>query len=262
LPENKGSLPLKHAMTPPGAMLLVFTWVAALAVPVVVPTGVGAATPVRTVSPPPARLIPDTDPLMLYGKEIIYDVYRKNRKVGEHKMTFARDAIGDLRVDALFHLQIDVLFFKGAYTFDYSAAEIWRDKQMVSMAAIANDNGKVSKTSAILDKGVFKITGPKQTVYASSWVFPTNHWNRGQVESRVVLNTLNGRLADVEIIHDGFEMVEVAGRMLEAERFTYTGDVHDTDCWYDRAGRWVKMRFKAKDDSIVEYICRQCGLGA
>jgi len=248
---------MKQSVTPLRALLCVLAGVVALASPAVY----GAAE-VRTVNPPPPHLIPDTDPLALYGSEIVYDVYRKNKKVGEHRMSFAHDSVGDLKVDALFHLQIDILFFKGAYTFDYSSAEIWRGKQMLSMAAITNDDGKVSKTTALLDKGVFKITGPAGVIQASSWVFPTNHWNRGQVESTVLLNTLNGKLADVKVVNKGFETIEAGAGTLEAERFAYTGDLHDTDCWYDKAGRWVKMRFKAKDGSFIEYICRTCGPGA
>ena len=28
--------------------------------------------------------------------------------------------------------------------------------------------------------------------------------------------------------------------------------------WYDEEGRWVKLRCRAKDGSMIDYICRQC----
>ena len=213
---------------------------------------------VRAVSPAP--VMPDVDPLTLCGSEAIYDVYRKGKKIGEHHVTFERNAIGDINVKVRINLQVSVLFIKRAYTFDYNSEEIWRDQQVVSMAAFTNDNGKVTNTSAMLQDGVFKITGSRSNIVANSWVVPTNHWNRGQVEASVLLNTLNSRLAEVKVENKGFENVVVAGGTVAAERFLYTGDLRDIDSWYDRSGRWVKMRFKAKDGSYIEYVCRKCGV--
>ncbi len=204
----------------------------------------------------------DADPLKLYGDEAIYDVFRKGKKIGEHHVMFSRSAAGDFNVKATLNLQVSVLFIKRAYTFDYSSEEIWRDKRVVSMAAYTNDNGKVTTTAAVLEGSDFKITGSRSNILANSWVVPTNHWNRGQVEATVLLNTLNNRLAEVKIQHKGVEKIETANGAVEADHFIYTGDLHDIDTWYDKPGRWVKMRFKAKDGSLIEYVCRKCGVSA
>jgi hypothetical protein len=214
-----------------------------------------------TVKEVPRSPEPYIDPVKLYGGAVTFDVFRKGDKVGEHHLTFVRDARGDLNVKADFHLAITVLFIK-AYTFEYSAHEIWRGKQLVALAAVSDDDGKVTKTSARLEDGVFKITGPKGNILTSSWIYPTNHWNRGQADSAVVLNTLTGAVASVKIENRGRERVETGQGTVEADHFVYTGDLHDVDSWYDSAGRWVKMRFKAKDGSYIDYICRQCGTRA
>jgi hypothetical protein len=216
-----------------------------------------APPPVQTVSAPHPDKIPEVDPIALYGNEILFDVFRKGKKVGEQWMYFSRNPAGDLSVQVRFHLGVDVLFFR-AYTYDYESSEIWRDNKVIALAARVDDNGKVSSTSARIEDGVFKIEGPKGPIFASSWVFPSNHWHRGQVESSVILNTLTGALAHVDIQRRGIEKVPMGEGATDAEKFTYTGDLHDTDVWYDVAGRWVKMAFKAKDKSIVEFICRKC----
>jgi len=217
-----------------------------------------AAVTLRTVAPPPEERI-TADPLALYGNEAIYDIYRRGEKIGQHTVAFSRDAGGDLIVQAKMNLRVNLLIL--TYTFDYSSMEIWRGKQVVSMAAITNDNGKITKTMARLEDGVFKIEG-RANVEASTWVFPTNHWNRGQVENEVLLNPLNSRVVDVNITNRGFGPVQVGDATIEAEHFAYTGELRDIDSWYDRAGRWVKMRFKAKDGSHIEYICRTCQIDA
>ena len=44
---------------------------------------------------------------------------------------------------------------------------------------------------------------------------------------------------------------------IPATRFAYSGDLQN-EVWYDDAGRWVKMRFKGRDGSTIEYVCRRC----
>ncbi len=226
-----------------------------------------AAAETPSASPPavesigaPPTAVAAVNPITLYGPDMAFDVLRNGKKVGDQTMTFARDGVGDLHVKVQFHIEIDILFIKGAYTFDYSAAEIWRDNQMISMAAQVNDNGKAVKTMARLEGGVFKIEGSQGTTFTDHWLFPTNHWHHGQVDATSLLNTLTGKVVRVTIARKGIDNVETAQGSVEAEHFTYNGDLHDIDVWYDIAGRWVKMSFKAKDGSVIEYICRKCGL--
>jgi len=42
-----------------------------------------------------------------------------------------------------------------------------------------------------------------------------------------------------------------------ATHYVYSGEL-DTEVWYDDEGRWVKMRFKGRDGSTIEYVCRRC----
>ena len=44
---------------------------------------------------------------------------------------------------------------------------------------------------------------------------------------------------------------------MPATRYAYTGDL-DNEVWYDDVGRWVKMRFKGRDGSTIDYVCRRC----
>ena len=44
---------------------------------------------------------------------------------------------------------------------------------------------------------------------------------------------------------------------MAATRYAYSGDLK-ADVWYDDAGRWVKLRFRGRDGSVIEYVCRRC----
>ncbi|MCB2108268.1 MAG: hypothetical protein KDE14_11235 [Rhodobacteraceae bacterium] len=211
--------------------------------------------PVQQVAPPAAEQFRDIDPIALYGGDIVFDVYRKKSRIGEHRVSFQRD--GDrLTVSVKFNLAVKILFIR-AYKFEYEATEIWERGNLIAATSRTDDNGKVSNVRARSEGGVFVIDGPRGQEIASSWVFPSNHWNRGQVASTTLLNTITGRLAHVALIRNGIDRVETAQGPVNAEHFTYTGDLRDTDVWYDQAGRWVKMVFKT-GGSVIEYRCRQC----
>jgi hypothetical protein len=213
---------------------------------------------VQSINAPEAEKIPKVDPIALYGGDVVFDVYRKGTKIGEHRTRFQRTG-DDLTVTSQMDLNVDVLFFT-AYSFKYDSTEVWRDDKPVAVAVTVDDNGKIAKTTARLEDGLFKVDGPRGSFIASDWVFPTNHWHRGQAMTGTILNTLNGRLAKVELAHNGIDRVETAQGSVDAEHLTYTGQLKDVDVWYDADNRWVKMTFKAKDGSLIEYRCHSCGL--
>ncbi|MBL8630443.1 MAG: hypothetical protein JNM81_12475 [Rhodospirillaceae bacterium] len=218
----------------------------------------GMMLEVQSIQPLDAEQIPKVDPLALYGDEAVFDVYRKGSKIGTHRTNFTR-AGNQLTVTSQMELKVDVLFFT-AYSFKYDSTEVWRDDKLAAVAVTVDDNGKIVKTTARLEDDLFKIDGPRGSFLASAWVFPTNHWHRGQAISGTVLNTLNGRLAKIEVVHKGLERVQTKQGTIDAEHLQYTGQLRDVDVWYDAANRWVKMTFKARDGSLIEYRCNQCGL--
>ena len=237
-------------------MLALFLAFAAVAAAVAAESPSGA---VQQISPPLEGNVPDIDPIALYGGDIIFDIYRKKSRVGEQRMSFRRD--GDrLLVTAHFHLAVKVLFIE-AYSFDYEASEIWRDGKLIGLSATVDDDGKGANTTARVDGDLFRIEGPSGAILTSSWVFPSNHWHRGQVSAKTIINTLTGKLAQINVLSRGIDRIDTGGGPVDAEHFEYTGDLHDTEVWYDREGRWVKMTFKAGDGSRIEYRCRQCGTG-
>ena len=56
----------------------------------------------------------------------------------------------------------------------------------------------------------------------------------------------------------GEEIVRTDQTIIPSRKYVYNGDIEAT-VWYDQAGRWVKMKFSAKDGSTIEYDCVECG---
>lgn len=192
----------------------------------------------------------------LYGEDVVFDVYRNDNRIGSHTVSFAGKD-DHLVVTANLRLRVNVLFFT-AYRLDYWAHEEWRDGRLLALKAETNDNGKQRRVEARNTDAGFLIESAGRVTELDSWIFPTNHWNRAQVQTDRILNSITGRPADV-VVHDrGLESVATAHGDIQARRFEYTGDLRDTHVWYDRRGRWVKMSFKAKDGSWIEYRCARC----
>ncbi len=198
------------------------------------------------------------NPLDLYGNEIRFDVNRDGRTVGSHTVTF-REQGDQLFVETQFDIRVSVLFVT-AFRYSYTATEVWQDGCLQSVRAVTDDDGKRSTVQAAASASALQGEGPRGRIDAPTGLYPTSHWNAGVLQSDRVLNTITGAIDQVNILDLGRDMVRVNDRTAPAQRYRYTGDLN-VDVWYDDDGRWVKMRFAAKDGSIIEYVCRSCQNG-
>ena len=196
------------------------------------------------------------DPQILYGSGIDFDVYRRGDKVGFHSVQFVRTE-EHFAVTSSFQLQIDILFFT-VYRYAYLSESRWRNGRLLHLKADVNDNGTTLSIEATHESsGGMKIMSPDGNLTVDTHLFPTDHWNAEVLGETSVLNTLTGRLNNVRIVPKERTVVSTELGDVAATRYAYTGDL-DTEVWYDDAGRWVKMRFKGRDNSIIEYVCRRC----
>jgi len=195
------------------------------------------------------------DPTALYGAGIDFDVYRGGKKVGYHKVRFDGDG-KDLLVLSEFHLKIRVLFLT-AFEYLYQAEVRWRDGHLQRLEAAVNDNGTQMSLEAERSGDLVTVNSADGTVNERAPLYPTNHWNASVLPETRVLNTLTGQINDVSIERRGRERVATEAGEISATRYAYTGDL-EAEVWYDDVGRWVKLRFSARDGSVIEYACRRC----
>lgn len=201
----------------------------------------------------------DFDPLNLYGSEHRFTVLRNGSPVGQHSVAFTRQD-EDIEVRVRFELQIRFLVFT-AYRYEYESTAVWRGGQLMSLSAYTNDDGQESRVRVALEEDRTRIEGPKGVVYAEPGLIPTNHWNPAALSAERVLNTITGSVNNVRILDQGPETVKTSNGAVPARRYLYTGEL-DNEVWYDAEGRWVRMRFKARDGSTIDYVCETCGTGS
>ncbi len=195
------------------------------------------------------------DPLAIYGSEIRFDVLRNGQVAGWHRTTFVENGTG-LEVHSVFDLKIDFLFFT-VFRFRYESEASWRDGALENLKARTDDDGTMSSFEAVRDGANYVIENGRETYSTRSPIYPTDHWNPAVLRQQRVLNTLTGRINQVEITPVDRETVQTEHGPIAATRYAYTGEL-ETEVWYDDAGRWVKMRFAGRDGSTIEYVCRRC----
>lgn len=195
------------------------------------------------------------DPIALYGPEIRFDVLRKGKSSGFHKVNFERTKDGFL-VRSNFELSVK-LFFVTVFRFVYRSESLWSEGILQHLTAEVVDNGSSFTINATREGNSVVVDHDKQKYEVIEPLYPTNHWNAAVLGQERVLNTLTGRLNRVTIEPLSRETVATERGDIIANHYAYTGDL-DTEVWYDDMGRWVKMRFAARDGSTIEYVCRRC----
>lgn len=204
------------------------------------------------------------DVAVRYGEEQerVFDIFRKGKRIGQSITRF--DRTGDqLRVSTDMQLKVKVLFFT-AYKLRYTSEEVWGDDGLITVLSDINDNGRDIDVTAQWQKDHYRIEGlegfaPEEEDFDLTYLFPTNHWNAAALVQEELFNTLTGELLPVSTQSAGWESLQTANGMIRAERFVYSWDLDETESWYDSQGRWVGLRFSAKDGSKITYVCRNCG---
>ncbi len=203
-------------------------------------------------APPSAHAV---DPLKLYGPRMEFALRRNGEPVGSHVVRFDNGGQG-LKVSSVFDLKVDFLFFT-AYRYRYDSESLWNHDKLVQLRAVTDDDGAKTTVEAAWRGDKFVIDGPQGKAAVGHSLYPTDHWNPGVLGSSHVLNTITGRINDVRIVPQGVDSVVAEGRTITATHYRYTGDL-ENEVWYDDRGHWVKLRFKAKDGSTIDYECRRC----
>lgn len=189
------------------------------------------------------------------GDEIHFDVYRNGTRVGFHRVRFQAGDKG-LAVEAQFQIQVTFLGIT-VYRYRYDSSALWTDGSLSAIRTTVDDDGAVLEVQARRIGRHFYVAAGDTAYETSAPLFPTNHWNAGVLGQNRVLNTLTGQVNNVHIAASGPDRVETERGPVAATHYAYTGDLQ-TDVWYDAAGRWVKMRFRGRDGSLIDYVCRQC----
>jgi hypothetical protein len=196
------------------------------------------------------------DPIALYGGRLVFDIRRDGETIGSQTLSFQKQNY-DVTVNVVTDIDVQMLFVT-VYRYRYEALTRWRAGRVQAMTATTNDDGKLSKVTARVDGNETVIEGPAGRFQSPASLFPSEHWNLDEIRQSALLNSVTGKLDRITVADQGPDTIPALEGKRAARRYVYNGDLKLT-IWYDAEGRWVGLRFLARDGSTIDYVCRQCG---
>jgi hypothetical protein len=197
-----------------------------------------------------AQNVDSRNPSAAYGDSVRYGIYRKNKRIGGHTLSFLTES-NKTTVSVESRIKITVLKVP-VYRFDYQSVETWKDGMLQEVTASVNDNGDKHTVAAKRSAQSMLLTDRDGNTSQSNVNYTSNHWNINVLQQDVLFNTLTGRANKVELETLGPETLTINKQAIQANHFRYAGDL-DTEVWYDNFDRWVMLRFEGKDGSVIEY---------
>lgn len=212
-----------------------------------------------------AFLLPLTVPLFLAAGAALaadtvprgplsFTVLRNGEAVGSHVLRFNTSPDDSLEVSADTNVVVKMALIP-VYRFEHHGRETWKDGHLVALSSETNDDGTRHVLKVAGDAGGLAVNGDGNPGRLPADTLPASLWNTGTVIRDSLMNTLDGHVMAVHMADLGTEQVNVAGQSVAAHHYAMTGDL-SRELWYDTAGTLVQVRFKAKDDSDIQYVLR------
>lgn len=205
------------------------------------------------------------NPIAIYGQEVRYDVFRNEKRIGEHVVSFdtAKDT---LLVTSLSKLVVRYLGVP-VYRYTYQANEVWVDGKLATIESEIRDNRKAARVIEVeLRDRVMRVSDKGKSRLAPLVEFATTHWHPAALTVSRMFHTTHGRVRNIKIEDLGDERIAltsvqadgiVSMRNAETRRYRITGGFK-AELWYDKHDRWVRLQFNADDGSLIDYKCTTC----
>ncbi|WP_076399711.1 DUF6134 family protein [Insolitispirillum peregrinum] len=207
-----------------------------MAIPFLLVAGAASAAPV-----------PDNEVLS-------FTVLRNGDEVGTHLVTVRPD--GDHVSVAVATSVVVKMAMVPVYRFEHSDVEVWKNGQLQVLDSTTNDDGSHHKVHVQASGSGLSGTADDKPVTLPGSLVPASLWSPQTVSQSALLNTLDGHAMPVKVADLGTDMVTVRGQLTQAHHYAMTGELA-RELWYDPSGALVQVRFKAKDDSLIQYVLKK-----
>jgi hypothetical protein len=181
-----------------------------------------------------------------------FQVRRDGAPIGHHRVT-VRTAGTRSEVDIDIQLHVKLAGVLTLYRYLHRSHEVWDGDRLVSLHSTTDNDGTQEYLNAQAVDGGLRIDGSGYRGMRPAETMPTSYWRPDFVRRGPFMNSQNGRLLQLDMQPERYELASAAQGEMPAQRYRLTGDF-DLTLWYGPDGRWVKLAFPAKDGSQVEYL--------
>ncbi len=206
------------------------------------------AAPLASADQPPAAL-PIWQPSD--GDVIRFNVLRKGKPMGTHVVKFTALSDGAFKAETRVDLSVKAGPVK-LFGYALESTETWKAGKLIALQGKVDENGTLAKVVGALKNDTLMIDGTAFKGPLPAGAVPASHWNSGQVRAASLVSTEDGEIYKVKVTRKGEEKITVAGKEIVAARYLLDSNI-DVDLWYDREGRWQKLSFVTRGQTI-EYV--------
>jgi hypothetical protein len=183
----------------------------------------------------------------------IYAVSRDGAPIGQQRMEFVNDG-EKLRV--LSHTELEVtLLGMSLYGFNQQVEEVRSDGKIVSLTSEADDDGTDRKVNLTLQGDMLKGAYNDNDRTIDPKLITSLFWQKPQTGETQLIDTLRGKVKDVNVKDLGPETLTLAVGRIETHHYQMTGE-WKRDLWYDAKGILVAGELE-KDGAKIRQELQQ-----
>jgi hypothetical protein len=185
------------------------------------------------------------------NETLMFDVFLDGKKIGYHRFEIdGPRSNAAVRSEASF----DVKFlFVTAFSYRHSAEEDWAGGCLKQIEARTDSNGKKLNVVGARTNNGFVIDTGEREAELPECVMTFAYWNPGFLEQPRLLNPQTGEYLEVEVEELGSDLVEIAGREIQARSVRLTARQMDITLWYSENSEWLALESVAKGGRILRY---------
>jgi Domain of unknown function (DUF6134) len=180
-----------------------------------------------------------------------FSVLYKGNRIGTHTILYS-PASGETRVKTEIHLLVKIAFFT-VYAFGHQSEETWRGGRLVSLSSETEEHGETLHVVGAATPQGFRVVSKGGPFIASAATLTSNSlWTPAVLEQATVVDAQHGGIIGVSARRFADEQIMIAGRAVDATRYTFITPYLAGSIWYDEENQWVRGEFE-RDGSKIEY---------
>jgi hypothetical protein len=183
----------------------------------------------------------------------IYMVSRDGAPIGQLRMEFVNDG-EKLRVLSRTELEVTLLGMS-LYDFNQQVEEVRSGGKIISLTSEADDDGTDRKVNLALQGDMLKGAYNDNDRIIDPKLITSLFWQRPQTGETQLIDTLRGKVKDVNVKDLGPETLALPVGRIEAHHYQMTGE-WKRDLWYDANGILVAGELE-KDGATIRQELQQ-----
>jgi Family of unknown function (DUF6134) len=178
-------------------------------------------------------------------------ILHKGDRIGAHTVLYS-STTEQTRVSTEIRLLVKVAFFT-VFAFSHRSTETWRDGRLMSLSSETVEHGETLYIEGAATTEGFRVVSKGGPFIAPAETLTSNSlWTPAVLEQETVVDAQYGGIIGVSARKIADEQLVIAGRQVDATRYTVITPYLAGSIWYDQENLWVRGQFE-RDGSQILY---------